>query len=240
MDELFTPPHFDVLTAGRSVAALLQDPDDLPRVFTLIEAMSGTAPNRLLWGFRRTETGKRILRERRDISRILSDRAALRAMPEGSLGRAYLAFVESEGISAQGIRDASVTDGKRRRPETIEYLHQRMRDTHDLWHAAVGYKGDVLGELSLLAFGLAQHWNTAIAMLVLAGIAKGLSHGGAEVILDGYRRGRAARWMPSYDWEAMLERPLSEVRAQLSLGAPPDYVPVRSDQLRAEGIVGTA
>ena len=33
---------------------------------------------------------------------------SLRALPEGSLGRAYLSFVESEGISPEGIRDASL------------------------------------------------------------------------------------------------------------------------------------
>ena len=239
MDELLTPPRFDLLTAGRSIAALMQDPDDLPRVFTLIDSMSGTAPHRLLLGFRRDEHGKRILRDRPDISRILSDRAALLAMPEGSLGRAYLAFVESEGISADGIRDASVagmTQGRR----SFEYVHQRMRDTHDLWHAAVGYKGDVLGELSLLAFGLAQNWNTAIAMLVVAGMAKGLSRGAVDVIYDGYQRGRDAAYLPALDWESLLPLPLTEVRARLRLGAPPVYTEVRSDQLRAEGIVGTA
>src|SRR4051794_38172923 len=107
MTDTLVLPRFDLPRAGRALAHLLKDPDDLPQVFTLIESMSGTAPHRLLLGFKRRESGARLLRDRPDIATILSDRTALRALPDGSLGRAYLAFVESEGISAQGIRDAS-------------------------------------------------------------------------------------------------------------------------------------
>src|SRR5277367_2749057 len=94
-------PRFDVLRAGRALAALLRDPDDLPQVFVLIDAISGTAPHRLLFALGRTERGARLLRERPDILPILADRSALRRLPEGSLGRAYLAFVESEGITPE-------------------------------------------------------------------------------------------------------------------------------------------
>src|SRR4029077_15046798 len=124
-------PHYDVVRAGRAVSALLRDPDDLPQVFTLIESLSGTAPHQLVRAFRRRKSAARILRERPEIVPLLADRAFLRALPEGSLGRAYLAFVESEGISAEGIRDADVDgDSERRLPEVYVYLHHRMRDTH--------------------------------------------------------------------------------------------------------------
>jgi ubiquinone biosynthesis protein COQ4 len=232
-------PRFDVPRAGRALAALLRDPDDLPQVFTLIDAMSGTAPHRLLRGLRRRESGARLLRERPDIVPMLCDRAALRALPEGTLGRAYLAFVESEGISPEGIRDASV-EGEAHgfeRPDSFKYLHQRMRDTHDIWHAATGYKGDVVGELGLLAFTLAQNWNTAVAMIIVAGVLKGLGRGKTGLIADGFRRGRAAEWLPAAEWEALLPLPLTEVRKRLKLGPAPVYTPVRTSELRAEGVI---
>ncbi len=230
-------PRYDLPRALRAVQALIQDPDDLPMVFALTDAMSGTAPHRLLRGFQRCDSGRALLRERRDIVPRLADRAALRALPAGTLGRAYLKFVESEGISAEGIRDASAPSALHRGSTEIGYAQQRMRDTHDLWHAATGYKGDVLGELALLAFLLGQHWNTAIAMLVLAGIFKLRGLGVREVVLDGFRRGRAAAWLPAQDWEAMLALPLDEVRARLGLGAPAAYTPVRSSELRTQGLV---
>src|SRR5271167_1596491 len=126
-------PRFDLPRAGRALAALLRDPDDLPQVFTLIDSMSGTAPARLMLGFRRSESGRRLLRDKPDIVSRIGDREGLRALPAGSLGRAYLAFVESEGISAEGIREASKTERAQVSPE-MEYLRCRMRDTHDLWH----------------------------------------------------------------------------------------------------------
>jgi ubiquinone biosynthesis protein COQ4 len=233
-------PRYDLPRAGRALAALLRDPDDLPQVFTLIDAVSGTAPHRLLFSFRRTEHGARLLRERPDIARRLGDRGGLRTLPAGSLGRAYLDFVESEGLTPEGIRDASLEGSAisgRRRPEAFVYLHQRMRDTHDLWHAATGYKGDVLGEISLLAFTLAQNWNTAVALIVITALAKGLSRGNVELILDGYRRGRSAAWLPAQDWESLLALPLEDVRARLRLGSPPAYTPVRTTELRAQGVL---
>jgi ubiquinone biosynthesis protein COQ4 len=231
-------PRLDVRRAGRALAALMRDPDDLPQVFTLIESMSGTAPHRLLLRLRRTERGARLLRDQPDIVPTLADRAALRALPDGSLGRAYLAFVESEGISPQGIRDAStVGEAEGQIPPAFQYMHSRMRDTHDLWHAATGYKGDVLGELSLLAFTVAQNWNTAVLMIILAALFKGLNRNETSTILDGYRRGRAAAWLPDQEWEALLPLPLGEVRERLKLGAPPVYTAIRTTELRAEGVI---
>jgi ubiquinone biosynthesis protein COQ4 len=230
-------PHYDLPRAGRALSALMRDPDDLPQVFTLIESISGTAPHRLLRRFKNTDSGRRILREEPDIVPILADRASLRAMPEGSLGRAYLAFVESEGISPEGIRDASVKNRERKIPEAFAYLHCRMRDTHDLWHAATGYKGDVRGELALLAFTLAQNWHIGVALIVGTAIVKGLGGGATDMIRDGYRRGRAAAWLPAQDWESLLPLPLDEVRARLKLGAPAEYVPLRTTELRQQGLL---
>jgi ubiquinone biosynthesis protein COQ4 len=233
-------PHFDLPRAGSALAALMRDPDDLPQVFELIDSLSGTAPHRLLYRFRRSDSGARLLRDQPDIVPLLADRKALRALPEGTLGRAYLAFVESEGISPEGIRDASIEAGTRsgrRRPEAFRYLHERMRDTHDLWHAATGYKGDVVGELSLLAFTLAQNWNTAVALIVVTAIVKGLAGETISTIADGFRRGRAAAWLPAQDWESLLALPLIEVRARLSLGAPPVYTTMRTTELKAQGLI---
>jgi ubiquinone biosynthesis protein COQ4 len=231
-------PRFDLLRAGRALAALLRNPDDLPQVFTMIDSMSGTAPHRLLFGFKRSESGARLLRDRPDIVPILADRAALRALPAGSLGRAYLAFVESEGISPEGIRDASEESAAvRYESGDLDYLRRRMRDTHDLWHALTGYRGDVLGELALLAFTLRQHWNSAVALIVVAGVMKGFGHTDTKLIFESFRRGGKAAWLPAQEWESLLPLPLDEVCARLGVGVPLAYTPMRMADLRAVGLV---
>ena len=150
--------------ALRAIRALMNDPSDLPQVFAIIESLSGPAPGLLAHRFRRSSAGARLLHERPDITLLLEDREGLRSLPEGSLGRAYLAFVESENISAEGIRAASEnravapSDGNSAVAPADEqaFVKVRMRDTHDLWHALTGYKGDIIGEAALLGFIFAQ------------------------------------------------------------------------------------
>lgn len=225
------------LVALRAARRLLANVDDLPQVFTIIEALSGNTLERVTRRIAKSEDGRRLLATRPDVVDRLEDRAGLARLPEGSLGRAYLSFVERENISADGIRQASVA-GKAIHdlPAPLDWVNARMRDTHDLWHAATGYSGDVLGETAMLAFLLAQTWNPGVAVIIGIGMTKTLGvQSGAEVrrtIVDGFRRGRRAAWLPAVAWETLLARPLPEVRERLSLGEPPVYTEVRSAQLR--------
>src|SRR5207302_7301014 len=122
------------LRALRAVVALARNPDETAQVFTLIEALTGVRTPR--WIARRLMES-RLLRERPNLLQQLCDRDRLRRMRPGSLAHAYLSFVESEGITAEGLREAS-REGEssgRALPPEIEFIRGRMRDTHDLWHA---------------------------------------------------------------------------------------------------------
>ena len=110
-----------------------------------------------------------------------------------------------------------------------------MRDTHDLWHAVTGYRGDVLGETALLAFTLAQISNAGIAVILAVGLWKTMGIPAARgVIIEGFRRGRRAAWLPAEAWEELLSQPIGAVRARLNLGDPPVYTPVRSAELKGD------
>lgn len=221
--------------ALRAIRALIADPDDLPQVFVLIEELSGSSLVRIEKKMQTHASGQRILADRPAIISQLEDREALRRLPDGSLGRAYLAFLESEGISAQGIREAQARGhlGTKKLSPQQSYVRDRLRDTHDLWHAATGYKGDVLGETALLAFTLAQSWNLGIAVIIGVGLWKTIGAPAARaVIIDGFRRGKRAAWLPGAAWEELLARPLDEVRAEFNLGPPPVYTAIRSSQLK--------
>lgn len=230
-------PGYDLPRAVKELKALFQNPDDLPRVFALVEALSGTAAERLRAGFEATPQGRELLATQPDLVPLLTDRAALRAMPAGSLAHAYLAFVESEGISAEGLLAAAAQGERERATDRHRWQRARMRDTHDLWHALTGYRGDVLGELALLAFLLGQHWHPGIALLVAGGFSRGLAGDGAWLVAEGYVRGKRAAWLPSQPWEALLPLPVAEVRARLRVGSPPVYEPIRTSDLRAQGFV---
>ena len=143
--------------ATRAMRALLQDPDDTAQVFRIIEALSGKNGERTLERLRRKPSGKRLLALKPSLIDTLCDRASLLKLPEGSLGREYVRFLDSEGITAEGLKKASLDGrGTAEVPADLEFLRDRMRDTHDLWHTVSGYKGDLLGEAALLAFSFAN------------------------------------------------------------------------------------
>jgi ubiquinone biosynthesis protein COQ4 len=224
---------YDWPRAREALQRLLANPDDTQQVFIIISALSGHSPRRMLERLSRDETGSRLLKSRSDLLPVLLDRERLRSLPEGSLGRAYLAFVESEGITADGLVEASkVRDADFDVDPDLEYLRGRMRDTHDLWHAVTGYKGDLIGEAGLLAFTLAQTRNPGIALIVLAAFLRGRELGVRRQIVRGLLRGVRARWLVGFDWERALARPVEDVRRQLRIGPPPSYVAVRTSDLQ--------
>jgi len=222
------------LRAARAVAAIARNPDDTAQVFALIEALTGVSTP--AWIARRLRDS-RLLGERPEIIDRLADRDGLRKLPAGSLADAYLRFVEAEGISAEGLREVSQHGETRAADPTVEYVRRRMRDTHDLWHTVLGYRGDVLGEASLLAFTFAQTRNPAIGVLVLVGLIKLYSAEARALIASGFARGLRAAWFPEQEWEALLPLPLDQVRRRLGAAAPPVYTPVRSRDLRASGLL---
>lgn len=226
-------PRIRPLEAWRALRELLRNPDDTQQVFKIIDALSGRAGERMFERFRQTETGARILEERRSLLQCLVDRQALLALPEGSLGRTYAEFTAREQISADGLVEASLAGGRRLDfGEQRRLFGERLRDMHDLWHVTTGYGRDLLGEAALLSFSYAQTRNRGIGLIVAVAWWKARGPEGRpfrELLRGGYRRGREADWLPSADWEALLPKPLDEVRRALRVGDLPVYVPVRSE-----------
>ena len=223
--------------ALRAIRALIRNPDDTARVFDVIDALSGNHGERLFERFRRSPGGARLLAKRPDLLAALSDRARLASLPAGSLGRTYADFMGREQISADGLVEASMEGGRRDPdlPPERAWLGARLRDMHDLWHVLTGYNRDLVGEAGLLAFTYAQTRNRGIGFIVMVAWlrARGDFRWARSTIREGYRRGRAAAWLPEQEWEELLALPLAQVRARLGLGEPPVYHQVRSEAAAA-------
>ena len=220
--------RIDPLMALRAFRKLRKNPEDTEQVFMIGEALRGKSLARVTARFAATELGQAVLTGRHALLPILADRAALATLPAGSLGRAYLEFVVSESLSAQGLAEAA-----RRRDEMSQATpHERafrshLRDCHDLWHVLTGYGRDPLGEVSLLAFTFAQTRLTGLGAIALAGtlrIGRALRRQPVRAaVLDAYRTGRDAQWLPGVDWSALLGRDLEYVRSKLGLLTPHRY-----------------
>lgn len=223
--------RLDISGALRAMNALLENPDDTAQVFVIVKALSGNSLYRNYRRFGKTAVGRRVLREQRALLEKLKDHRALAELPEGSLGRAYLQFLNQERINAEGLvsasegRDVEVLDDA-----NLKLFRDRMRDMHDLWHVVTGYEGDLVGEAALLAFSFAQTWNPGLGFIALTAVLKikEFDSSVTRLVARGFARGLRARWLPGQDWESLLATPLSELRARLRVGPPPCYVPIRT------------
>lgn len=218
--------------AWKALRKLMADPDRTDHVFVIIDSLSGNSGERQFRRFAKTDCGQRILAEERDILTLLTNRDALHALPQGSLGHTYASFMTAEQISADGLVGASEEGGRKPKtdddPDRIRFF-MRLRDTHDLWHVATGYNRDLIGEALLLAFTFAQTRNPGIgAIVAMAYLTSGDVAGSRRMIREAYRRGRKAAWLPAADWESLLLRPIEEVRAELGLEDLPVYEELRS------------
>ncbi|MDG2303287.1 MAG: Coq4 family protein [Candidatus Binatia bacterium] len=220
------------LDAVSALRRIWQDPENTGPVLELYDALDGPFEEGWFRRFRASRVGQRVVDEERDLLSVLVDRTWLAKMPDGSLGRVYLDFVEREDLSAEALVEASgATEDLGDEPWADEgraRFFARRRDQHDLEHVVAGYDCDLRGETALLAFCLGQVTSLATGVLIALGLI-GLDAEGRRFVWASYQRGRRAAWLPATDWENLLALPLDDVRLLLGLGESPMHGRVRGD-----------
>jgi ubiquinone biosynthesis protein COQ4 len=209
------------LTALRAIRALHADPEDTRQIFVIFRALRGKSGVRLFERFQASRNGQRILAERRSLLPLLNDHAHLSGLPEGSFGRAYLAFMQAENLAADGLVVASEADETALSPE-VRFFRERLRDAHDLTHILTGYGRDPLGELCLLAF-MNRHSRNPGQLLIIAMSWSRVPKFARGAVWEAYRHGGKARWLLDQDFEGLLARPLDDVRRDLNISPPLRY-----------------
>ncbi len=235
-------PRFRPLKAWRHFRALVADKEDTAQVFHVIEALNGRALLKNLKNFVATPEGRGRLEENVDLVKLLDDHNALRKMPEGSVGAAYLEFMEREGLSARGLADEFDRFNAHHKSydDLIERFGQRLRDTHDLFHVLTGYGRDVLGEACVLGFSHGQNPGFGIIFIARMGgleIRKSLPKGlpVMRAINQARRAGKKARPIVAEDIQSLLVEPLQSARKRLGIPPPTLYEKIHRD-LKAKGI----
>jgi ubiquinone biosynthesis protein COQ4 len=213
--------------AVRAVRQLMANPEDTSQVFTIFRALRGRSGIKAFRRFAASPTGAAVLSEKRQLLATLSDRAWLAAQPEGSFGRRYFEFMEAEKLTAEGLVQASQSWETDPVPAEMELFRARMRDAHDLTHVLTGYGRDGLGEVCLLAYMYAHNRNLGAALLVLMSLQK-MPRVARRAVYQAWRDGKQARWLQDQDYEALLSRPLEDVRRELNIADPSMYRAVMS------------
>jgi ubiquinone biosynthesis protein COQ4 len=211
----------DVGHALRALRKLLADKDDTVQVFEIMRALNGASTAKGYHRLLATPDGGRIAYERQEFAQRLMDAAWLDSFGQGTVAAAYRDFIREAGFSADGLADVSresLKDVDEKHP--YAWFGRRTRDVHDLWHVLSGYGRDALGEACLVAFSYAQTGGLGWALIALGAIGK--ASGSKEqpyvkAIWQGYRRGKAARWLLGEDYEALMAEPIEAARARLGI-----------------------
>ena len=224
------PSAFRPIKAWRHMQRLIADKEDTEQVFHIIEALNGKSFERNFKVFAATEAGQKLLAEKPYLPPLLDDHDWIRALPEGTVGRAYVEFMEREGLTAQGLVDESekFRSAAREFDDDYQWYGNRLRDTHDLFHVLSGYSRDALGEASLLAFTYSQQPGLGVIFISFMGCRTIAKHApkGARIMdcfWEGKSNGALAEKIIQQDIIALMHEPLDAARARLGIRKPVIY-----------------
>lgn len=149
----------------------------------------------------------------------------LRQYSENSVGRAYAAWLDREGVTPDTRDPVRYIDD----PEEA-YVMQRYRETHDFTHAITGLPVIIEGELAVKAFEFA---NTLLPMTALSLVAiVRLKPIERERLFEIYlpwalRNGIKSEEVINVYWEEELETDADVLRQRLGIERPPDLRDIR-------------
>jgi ubiquinone biosynthesis protein COQ4 len=234
--------EFRPLKAWHHFRKLIADKEDTEQVFHIIAALRGRKFRDIAGKFWHSEKGQQILGTSVRLIDILDDHETIKKLPAGTVGRAYVDFMEREGLTAAGLEAeyGKFEDNGKRFNDGIDRYGDRLRDTHDMLHVLTGYGRDALGEQCVLAFTYAQNRNLGVGFIAYAGgfelkrqVAPKASV--MSAVREGHRIGNAALNIVHEDIVALLREPLIDARKRLGIGEPVIYRQVH-EQMRAGGI----
>lgn len=131
-----------------------------------------------------------------EFSITLEELDALRQMPNGTLGREYVRFLDNHSFTPFNTGD----------------LIQRH---HDVWHVLIGFDSSPHDEFMLQIFTRAQVFRPTSAIVVLAGLLTGMCN--FQEIRQVLKMGKQAKSLIDWDVKSDWETPLVEVRKKLNV-----------------------
>lgn len=202
------------LKALYSLAMLVRDPNRLNQVFEMADALA--TPEAMTPIIERISKDPRIARAMSEKHRVRVKLSELRALPEGTLGRAFADHMVAANLDPSALPDLVATDD-------IAYFRAHLYETHDIWHAVTGFGTDLVGELGLQAFYLAQIPGPLPSLLVAVGFLRSgiydpaLTEPFMDALIRGWRMGKSAEPLFGVHWDELWTMPLADVRRRLGI-----------------------
>lgn len=172
--------------------------------------------------------GRQILRERPRITSTSLDLDYLRALPDNTIGKNYILWLDKEGVSPDTRVPVKFIDN-----EELAYIYQRYRECHDFYHAITGLPIIIEGEIAVKVL---EYMNIGIPMSGLGALFAPLrlKPSQRERLRTIYypwamRLGLNAKPLINVYWEHILERDINEFRREIGIEQPPDLRALRKE-----------
>jgi len=234
--------EFRPLKAWSHFRKLIADKEDTEQVFHIIAALRGRKFRQIARQFWETPKGRQMLESNLRLVDLLDDHDSIKQLPADTVGRAYVDFMEREGLSAAGLEAeyARFQKAGTSYDDVLDRYGDRLRDTHDMLHVLTGYGRDALGEQCVLAFTYAQNRNLGVGFIAYAGgfeLKRRVAPSAPimAAIREGHRIGGAAKNIVHEDITELLKEPLADARKRLGIGDPVAYRTAHQAML-AEGV----
>ncbi|KAM7356662.1 UDP-sugar transporter UST74c-like [Cochliomyia hominivorax] len=203
------------LAIGSSIAALV-DPKRHDMIACLGETTGEQALQNILYSMKNCDEGQRILQHKPRINTRTVDIEKLRQLPENTLGRVYVKFLDDNQVTPDSRMEVRFMVD----PE-LAYIMTRYRECHDLVHAILDMPTNMLGEVTVKWFealnnGLPMCYGGAIfGAIRLRPKQRKLYK--TEYLPWAIKNGKHAKpLMPVY-WEERWEQDIDEIRKELQI-----------------------
>ncbi|UQA55971.1 Coq4 family protein [Polyangium aurulentum] len=211
LDSLIGTIPTDRLNAGLVwLQRLVRNPSNPDVALSYLRSFDSDLHVELVRKLKSDPEGRRLLQERPRLDARSLRVDELARQPSGTLGHALARYFREQHVQPFVSR-APIQDD-------VDYVANRLRETHDLWHVLTGYGTYPTGEVELQAFSYGNLGN--LSSLVFLSYVPGVDTSkGIESLPgwlgDAYRRGRACRPLMGVHWEDHWGTPLAELREEL-------------------------
>lgn len=204
-----------LLSVGSAIISL-SDPFRADMIACLGETTGGDALIRMREKMEGSKEGREILKDKPRINSATVDLKKLSQLPEGTIGKVYTDFLQSNNVTpdsrlpVQFIKDVE-----------LAYVMQRYREVHDLIHAVLNMKTNMVGEVTIKWIEALQ---TDLPMCrggALFGALR-LKPKHYKLYMDNYlpwalKTGREGKFFQSVYFEKRWEQPLSEFYKEMNI-----------------------
>ncbi len=183
------------------IAQLLQASTDATSSQFMIEHLSGHPQ------------GRQAFTDRFSLGAI--DLHQLHQLPKHTLGHLY-----AEHMLANQLKPLQAAPAQ----TAPEFLITHITETHDIWHVVTGCSTDILGEIQLEAFYVAQlaatrFWLALLVKNLLKSLVYDIASSTAymEALTQGWQMGRSAAPLFGVDWRSLWSTKIEDVRSTFNI-----------------------